>query len=276
MRQLIKNEMRRAFINKKFLVVILIECIIVGLHLIYKVLPVYNKTLPYLYSIVDSGKVDYIPGAYYVWLGIKANPFRTVIFAIIPIIAAIPYGASLYTDMKSNYISNITVRYNRKAYYFSKMITLFISGGVIGIFPFVLSFMINATIFPLERLIPASAIFMGTLNVFADLFYAHTLLYVFIYIIVIFVGFGIINCFCFVAASLFENRFVVMMTPFTIYFAMYVIGNIIRENISPWLYLRLNDVRKDNVGAIMIQVGVAIVIIIVSYLIKSSRKADIL
>ena len=278
MRQLIKNEMQRAFKNKKFLIVILIECIIVVMHFRNNVWPMYSKTIPFFKSMVDTEKgMDYIPGAYYVWLGIKASPFRTVIFAIIPILAAIPYGATLYTDIKTNYITNIAVRYDKKAYYFSKLVTMFVSGGIIGVFPFVLSFLTNATILPLEKVIPATTTFMGQLSVFSNVFYSNTLLYVLFYLIVVFVGFGIINCFCFLAAYLFENRFVVMMTPFTIYFAMYVIGNFMgKRNISPWLYLRLNDVNRNDIGKILTQVGIAIVIIIAGYLIKSSRKADVL
>lgn len=65
MKRVLVSELKRAFINPVMIAVICIEFVIVILYTVQEVLPVCYVSNPFLYSMVYTGKVDGIRGAYY-------------------------------------------------------------------------------------------------------------------------------------------------------------------------------------------------------------------
>jgi len=280
LKTLIRIELERAFKNKMFFVSVFISIAIVIYHLILYVIPMRAITIPYLLKIFETSplKVDMLPGVYSEWIAMNQNAAREILFVILPLIAAVPYGISLFLDEKNNYINNIAVRTNKRNYYIAKAIVLFLSGGAIAAIPLIVSFLANAVILPFDSPIPYSGAYMVFVTyIFGDVFYSNPLIYIIIYIIWVFVGFGLLNTFCFVAVYIMENRFAVLMAPFIIYFTSYVILNIAGSSITaPWSYLQMNRLKIDDIWQVCIQVGIFIIIIGLAIKIKCSKKKDVL
>ena len=280
MKTLIKIELERAFKNRLFLISILISIAIVAYHVIAYVVPQRVTAIPFYLNIYKTSplKVERLPGVYSEWIAMNQNAAREILFVILPLIAAVPYGISLFLDEKNNYINNIAVRTKKRNYYIAKAIALFLSGGVIAALPLVVSFLTNTVVLPFDTPAHCTGAYMiSATTIFGDVFFSNPILYISIYILWVFVGFGLLNVFCFVAVYIMENRFAVLMAPFIIYFTSYVILNIAGIKIAvPWSYLQMNRLNSDNVWQACIEVGVFIAVICLAIGIRCSKNKDIL
>lgn len=275
MKSVFKIELDRAFINKKFFFVILIEAALIVYDFFSYVLPVCNKTIPFLLSNIESGKVDSIPGVYATWVGLHYGQTRTILFTVLPLLCALVYGASLYLDEKFHYNYQIIVRAGKKSYYTSKLFVLFLVGGVVASFPFMLSLLMNSLVLPYEKVLPCLCYFMGDKYVMSGLFYSYPLLYVFIYILLIFIEFGLLNCICFIISDIFSNSFIIVSAPFCIYFCSFVISNLVTGFNSPWLYFRISDVRESDIKQILCQVIIYLIILVIALWNKIRKDKDV-
>lgn len=273
----LKIEFNRAFLNKKFVIVLGIELIIVLIHFIHIIFPAITTGIPFLKQYVGI-KTDFIPGAMYYWIGINNSMERTILFAIMPILGAIPYGSSLYTDYISKYQNHFMVRENRKNYFLSKLITIFVNGGVIGAFPFLLSLYVNLMLLPVEQTLTVQGYFsMCNENIIlSGLFFSHPIIYCLIYICFLFVGFGLINCICYVFSYVLSNAAVVMISPFIVYFSSLVIMEFMGSIPVAWQFMRFNQVKKDDVLYIVLQLVLMIILPTIIAIYKSGKRADVL
>ncbi len=263
--------------NKKMFLILLLESIYVIINSIYYAVPIISDTIPFYLSHLDTGKVSYIPGALYLWLGSSLNSGKIVLFAVMPILAAIPYGESVYMDESSHYIYQFQMRSKKSTIYCPKLFALFLSGGVIAAFPFALSFLSSLAILPMERPIASNGIFLGNICVFSNVFYHNPFLYVFIFLFLIFAAFGLLNCFCFIGSELFDNRFIVVIFPFAVDFIIYVIGEMLGgRNRTPWIYLNLSNMWKSDIEVVLMHLLAAIIIITAVFLYKCSKKKEVL
>ncbi len=276
MKRQIQNELKRAFRNPVFYSVIALESILLVIYFIQEVYPVWTETVPFYKSQLHSGKVDFIPGAYYTWIGFHYSPLRSVLFGILPILAALPYGASLYTDEKIHYTNHIFIRSEKRNYYVAKLLVIILSGGVVSIFPFLLSFFMNILVLPMERINPATSYFsVRETEVMSGLFCRSPFIYLLCYIFIVFLGFGLMNGICFIAACCFENTIVVILTPFVVYYCTFVLKGFYKQLVVPWQYLRVNDMHVDELPVICVQALLLTAVLIVCVFYKS-RKADAL
>ncbi len=86
-------------------------------------------------------------------------------------------------------------------------------------FPLVISFVVTAMILPAFKPESVSSQFnFSKLSVFGDLFFKAPFAMAVIVFLFAFVGFGLINCIAYIFADLVNNRFMVALTPFMIYF----------------------------------------------------------
>lgn len=275
MKKILKSELYKAFINKRFLITILAESAVVLAFVFINVVPVITQTIPWMFENIDAGWVTYMPGAYYTWLGLMNCAVHAVIKAILPLLIAIPYGDSLYLEEQSHYVYHINTRTKKSNYYFAKLLTMFLSGGMVAAFPYLLSFLINIALLPMETVIPSTSVSLGNIVILSQLYYAAPLLYVFAYLFLTFVGFGILNCFCFTASYVFSNRFLVTLFPFIIDYFMCMIGDFFGgRNRTPWIYLNINSFWKTDIPAAIIQFSIFLMIIMATYFYKCGRRPD--
>lgn len=273
----LKIELQRGFKNKKFVIVLAIEFVIVLIHLFHIIFPAITTGIPFLKQYVGT-KTDFIPGAMYYWIGLNNSMERTILFAILPILGAIPYGSSLFSDYSSKYQNHFMVRENRKNYFFSKLITMFINGGVIGSFPFLLSLYVNLLLLPVEQTLTVQGYFSlcNERIIFSGLFFSHPIIYCFIYILFVFIGFGFINCICYVFSYILSNAAVVMISAFVIYFSSLVIMEFIGSIPVAWQFMRFNQIKKDDVVYILLQLALMILLPVLIAIYKSGKRVDVL
>ena len=277
MKQLFKIEFDRAFKNKRMLIVLIIETALIIYDFISYGIDIKTKTIPFLLDNSWTGKVDNIPGAFSIWIGLHYGQMRTIIYSVLPILAAFPYGDSLYIDENNHYYYNIITRTKKINFYSTKLIVMFLSGGICAVFPFLLSFLLSAMLLPFENVFPCLKQFMGDAYFFSELFYSNPVLYCLLFMVATFVGFGLLNLFCYIATYIFSNSYVVMISPFCIYFFGFIISNFWKDDFVPsWEYLRFNDVLKDDLLQIILQMLIYLSILMLVYINRIRKRKDML
>lgn len=109
----------------------------------------------------------------------------------------------------------------------SKLITQFVVGMVVVAFCLLSSFILTATVLPLEHPTLASAEYkFSNHNVFSTIYYNHTFIAVILFIILESFVFGIIGCIGFVFAYLLNNVIMVMLSTFIIYYMDFILSNL--------------------------------------------------
>ncbi len=267
MKALMKIELERAFKNKWFYVSVSITLLIVLMDIWQNVLPIRKDMESWL-----NGSDYQCPGLYMQWMELNLSAPSMIYHFIIPLLAALPYSMSIYTDAKTHYMNNIVTKIEKKKYYLSKLITQFISGGCIATLPLLCSFIITAMILPAIHPVAAVGQYpFRKSEVFGDLFFYNPLLFVIVLLIIDFIGFGLINCIAYIFADLLDNKYMVALSPFIIYFLQYVVCSMIgRDSIRT--YLQVVHMRVKSLGYIWLDFIILIAVIVIAYIIRCKRK----
>ena len=83
-----------------------------------------------------------------------------------------------------------------------------------------------------------------------------------------FVGFGLINCIAYIFADLVNNRFMVALSPFMMYFFYYIVCSSIGRD-GPMEYLTASKLRYSELKFMIIDMVMLIVLITISYFVAS-------
>lgn len=244
MNKLIKIEMERAFKNKMLIISVVIGLVIVGFNIWNEIIPA-RKTLD---KLLEMGKYSGIqlPGLYMKWMGVRPGSYVFLYYFIMPLLTALPYSISILMDVKKHYVNNIFTRIDKKKYYKAKLFAQFIVGGFVASFPLVISFVVTAMILPAFKPESVSSQFnFSKLSVFGDLFFKAPFAMAVIVFLFAFVGFGLINCIAYIFADLVNNRFMVALTPFMIYFFYYIVCSSIGRD-GPMEYLTASKLRYSE------------------------------
>ena len=214
MKTLLKIELERAFKNKWFYITLCIELVLVIADVRTVALPARMAYEEFYIPVRDYQ----IPGAYCYWMVVNNGPVYRLFHFIFPLLISIPYVFTIYNDIKSNYVYNITSRIDKSRYYLSKLLTQFIVGMAVVAFALISSFVLTAAILPLEHPTMASAEYnISVTKAFPELFYNHTFVSAIVFIVLESVVFGIIGCIGFIFSYLLNNVIMVMLSSFIIY-----------------------------------------------------------
>lgn len=259
MKAMLKMELMRAFRNKLMLFSLIVGNGIVIIYYLFSV----TKYIKSFYNIVNTNPTMELLSANLCWIGTAFDKYTVLYFFIIPILAAIPYGASLYLDKKDGYMNNILIKTDRKNYYFAKLITYFVSGGVVATMPLVLSYILAIISLPSIRPTVESRMYnVFSKNIFSSIFYSdYTFVYVIIFIVFDFILFGLINCLCMFFTYWEENRFAIVLTPFVLCYGLHMIGQyFVGTDKTPLTYAKLNYITSDNLIYILCQIFIFVIL----------------
>lgn len=231
-RKCMKIELKKAFKNKYFAIVLAIAILITMLNVISNmtIFQQYQRELSNMKqteSFVLNPTIQAFT-LYGVWIGGENNTIGySLFYFLLPIFAVIPYGWSLVDEMQSGYVKNIFVRTRKSDYYISKYLATFLTGGVVVTIPLIFNFIINAMFFPAllpEIIYPYYGMIQGTM--WSGLFYEHPFIFEILYMILDFVFSGLIATICIGFAFWIKKRIVVIFLPFLLILALDYISSI--------------------------------------------------
>ena len=183
LKYVLREEFRRAFLNNKFILLIILGLII---HL-YSLFIWEHGVIFFDYSAKDIVLDAAIEG---ISKAINRYTFwyhgMDVYTVIMPLLACIPYSASLYCDKESNFYTYIVTRTKKKNYFISKILINGLIGGVVLALPTLLFYIF------LIILVPGPIIDFGVhpIGFLSELFMSNPNLYIIFTILIEFL-FGV-------------------------------------------------------------------------------------
>lgn len=272
MKTLLKIELERAFKNKWFYITLCIELVLVIADVCTVALPARMAYEEFYIPVRDYQ----IPGTYCYWMVVNNGTVYRLFHFIFPLLISIPYVFTIYNDIKSNYVYNITSRIDKSRYYLSKLLTQFIVGTAVVAFALISSFVLTAAILPLEHPTKASAEYnISVTKAFPELFYNHTFVSVIVFIVLESVVFGIIGCIGFIFSYLLNNVIMVMLSSFIIYYMDFVLSNLCGRYGSLMTASKIGILHKAWVTGLVAELMIIAVTAVVVCIIRMKKK-DIL
>ena len=260
----LKLELNRAFVNRNMLISLFIG-IILSLADIF----LFSK----YYLSQDMVLVQAWIGTNYFFV------YNSIFFALLPILACLPFGGSLFNDIESGYDKNICIKVSRMDYISSKCIATFLSGFFAVSVPLLLDMFIVAGLFPNKQ--PELLCFMvggATLdcNLFSEVFAYNASLYCLVYILTDGLFAGAIALISLAVTKLSGSFFTVVVVPFVLYIFQGLV--MIGDSNGNWSVLGMINPTQQVVTR-WYQMLIAYCVILIGSLIVSilyNRKRDIL
>lgn len=259
----VRFELYRAFHSRTFVISLLIGSVICALDLI-----------TFYIMVGQNGR--YLVQA---WIGTDyLFAYNQMFYLLLPVLACLPYGGSLYTDIKTGYDKNICVKTSRLNYAFAKSVSVFLSGFVSVCLPLVMNLFIAAGIYSNykpERLkgisIPLSDIYL-----FAEIFDKHPAIYCLVYILIDSLFAGAMALTSLSLTVKVRSSFTAVVTPMILFFMFDVLketqdfGNwTVTEMLNPRQYMHTYWYQMLIVYLVIFTVNVTVITLI-------SKKRDIL
>lgn len=264
-------ELKRAF-GRKFFIAIIIGCSIAICDFIFSCGPMVKNVLAVINNTTTGreilDKTNYSINIWECFMGLRMSPLSYTYSFILPLLCAFSYNESFVTDRKG-YLSIIAGRTNIKEYAFCKVFFGFITAGIVAVIPLIINFILCACFFPFGK--PISAVGRYSVlhvSILDDKFYSNTLEYLLIYFVFTFIFYGLLNCVHILGCRVENNNLIAFILPFALYYltnAMCVW--ILNDNsLSPMIYTYLPTFYKSNVGKILFQLSILLIIDFLSYI----------
>ena len=165
-----------------------------------------------------------------------------------PILVAIPYGWSYCREKKTGSYLQEMIRAGRKAYFKAKYTALFLSGGLIAAFPFLLNLMINATFCPYVLPDPAAGTYPVMNGWFlSKLFYTHPWYWALIWVGMAFLIGGVTAGLCLVPGDTFRFGTLVVLFPYALFYLIDVL-------LTTFVYNRISTTKMFLPSALIMAV----------------------
>lgn len=222
MRQILAFEFKRAFHGRLFKISVLLGAILViGQLIAYYYLHKFNMEFMENGLLEDgSYALGILPDTLYEsFLGGESYTFfPELYFSLLPILAALPFGASFYEDTKRGYSKYIISRTGKSRYLCGKVIVAIVVGGIAGVLPYVVSMLASSAIYPAYY---PNALAMHALvqenTIFSGIYYVHPMVYAMVYAVLIFAVSGLLSFFAVISEGAASNIFVVLFIPYIAY-----------------------------------------------------------
>lgn len=282
MKRMIKIELKKAFHARMFLISMAVAIVIAMLAVVYNVeryqqIQTWNEQSE---EITNMERNPDIPAfmLFVGWLCTDATSLTTAMFwFLVPILAPLAYGWSLFIEEKSGYPKNVITRTTRKNYYLAKLLAVFLAGGTAVTLPVILNFMVTALFIPAVRpdvwFDANYAIF--TQSMLSGLFYSKPFLYVLLRILITFLFSGALATASYSLTFAVRNRFAVLLLPFLLILGVNQVENMIPKHYaeySPIYLLGANGHYISRLEVVLLEMGILLLTAFLLAWFRGGRK----
>lgn len=233
--RLIRLEFYRAFCSKKFLVALLVALLVSICHIIFFVIPesfdqqMYLDTVRFPLSVFNR------------WIGgWPGSLFPALYFTLIPLLVCIPFSNSLYTDISTGFVGQISSRSTLRMYYMAKFCATFATGAIVAVLPLVLNFYLTALFLPIVSPDSSSGLFpIFSYSMWGDLYYSKPFAYIARFMGLIATTSGLLACLPLLLTRLLSNKTIVLCSTFFICtIANFLFGRTDLKFLVPTIFMR--------------------------------------
>ncbi|MCR4557291.1 MAG: hypothetical protein K5779_05675 [Saccharofermentans sp.] len=259
----VKFELYRAFHSRSFVISLLIGSVICALDLI-----------TFCVMVGPGGR--YLVQA---WIGTDyLFAYNQMFYFLLPVLASLPYGGSLYTDVKNGYDKNICVKASRLNYAFAKSVSVFLSGFVSVCLPLVVNLFIAAGMYSnyVPERLNATSIALDDIYLFAAIFDKNPAIYCLVYILVDSLFAGAMALTSLSLTVKVKSSFTAVVTPMVLFFMFDIFVGV--KDYGNWSILSMLNPRQymHFYWYQMLIVYLVILIVNAAVITITSKKRDIL
>lgn len=212
MKAMIKTELERAFKSWGFWTALIIGAGISVSHFITVIIP--DAVNPIRFFEVNNATVMPV-SAFQAWIG-NGVTFQYILYIrLVPVLAAIPYGVTYLSDIKSGIVKNYMTRTSKFNYLFAKYTAVFVTGGIAVILPLFINYLAAISVLP-SYVWPIGVYAQGVSSMWSDVFFTNPHIYIMLYMILFFICGGFISTITLIVSNIVSNRFVAVIAPFII------------------------------------------------------------
>lgn len=269
--KIFKVELIRAIWNFKFGISIAIGIIITFAQFIVFTIPA--RQYLNLYES-DSGLIPH--SVFNQWFGSSTSVFLILYYLILPILCSYPHADSFYWDKKSGYWKIIITKCDKSNYLIAKFFAIFLSGGLIAVIPTAVNLFLNIMVLPAITPLPALGIYpIDATSMLSSLYYTNPFSYIGALFVLNFMGFGAISVIALPFSFVFTNRFMVVVSPFLVYYLVSAILDLIDfPAFSPMNFLRYDQPARGTSFLVSIVIIVSCIIISCGFFMYKGLKLE--
>lgn len=208
MKQMIKIELERALKGMAFKVSLIIGMLIVTIQFIN--VGLHNALNPL--EFFSYGGLQQPYNVFYTWIGGSFNIYYTVYIRILPIMVALPYAATYYTDRRQGIIRNYYSRTNKINYLVAKLIAVFTTGGIAATVPLAINLLSTAMLLPSMLWNDGTTDCMAN-SMWSSVYYTHPYIYYILYFALQFICAGLLATVSLMISLWVNNTFIVLLFP---------------------------------------------------------------
>lgn len=206
------------------------------------------------------------------WLAIDPFSIPNVLFyLILPLLAAIPCGMLLKSDLKSGYFNYLKLRFPLKKIYINYFGLNFFIGSLSVIFPLIINFFLFCLIYPLHKpdfLLNNNLLIISQNTLFVNLYYTHPFIHVCLFIIFTGIWGGLFTSFVMVNSLWMSNYMMSLISGFALQLLLIVVNSLFtlpnQITYVPASFLReTSDANVSLVSTIIVTLLMIVYIVIV-------------
>ncbi len=263
-----KNQIKRAIFSKGMLIVLFISIVLNALFIKY-IIGRYNELNATMIKN-DGGIRPLDRSPFNCFILINPTVYGTYYHYIIPLLCALPFAASYSIERKKGYVKNEFIRQGKINYIVKKIVATFISGGIAGSMPAVISFLWIFTYRPYIAPTPASGEVAGSNTTIGMLYFTHPFVYYGLFFISMF---AICGCFALIALLISDftvNVLTVLISPM---FIDVVLSAVLSNDKTKYLMSSMLELRREHnyVATFFVVISCISFISIVMYIHNKNR-----
>lgn len=188
----------------------------------------------------------------------------------------LPFGTSYYEDKKSGEYKNIVTRVEKKEYIKAKYKAVFLSAGVVTLFPLVLSLLLTSATLP--SLLPQAATYsfqIHNTNFGHQLFFTHPYLYIILYLVFDFIFAGAFAGIALAASTFAGNICIVLAAPFVTGMFLMVMMNMLNIGKYAPVYFLNPGYGMENPLIPLAQLAILLIYVGITFIIGEKNSEDI-
>lgn len=213
----LKLELNRAFCSRYMTVALLTGCGLSLWHFCDYIWPLRDCILQGSYPLSSFDR----------WIGGENYSFQAKIyFTFLPILCALPHGASWLFDGISGYGNQAIVRRGQREYVRAKYLAVFLSGAAVAVLPLLFDFLITNLVVP--AVCPQAGYGLSPIraaSLWGGLYFSHPFLYLLAYLLLDGAFYGLFTTLSLAGTVFLRNRYLVQLAPFLVYMALYCVGS---------------------------------------------------
>lgn len=246
----IRSELYKALSHKMLHIAIGIGTLLCMLDVIQNITKIqsFNETIQWAIGSdlrLTTSAAGY--SLFYLWMGLHQGTYGSNLYtAIWPVLAAMAYGWSYNQERRSGVYNQIVSRTSAKAYYVSKYVAVFASGGLAVAVPLLLNLLGNALVCPYVEISPIFNV-MGNCDFLSELYYTCPWVYGLVWCGMVFCLGGATACLCLTVGTLLRHGVMIMLVPYAFYIFWDAAVVALRPTLFPDLNLQMSPFRMITV-----------------------------